>query len=56
MEFLTLNNGILCPAVGIGTFMLTPAEAENTNNVLLALISSSFASASTVSLLPSKLK
>ena len=29
MEFLTLNNGILCPAVGIGTFMLTPAEAEN---------------------------
>ena len=29
MEYLTLNNGILCPAVGIGTFMLTPAEAEN---------------------------
>ena len=29
MEFLTLNNGLKCPAIGIGTFMLTPAEAEN---------------------------
>ena len=26
---LTLNNGIECPAVGIGTFMLSPADAEN---------------------------
>ena len=29
MEFITLNNGINCPVVGIGTFMLSPAEAEN---------------------------
>ena len=29
MEFLTLNNGVQCPAVGIGTFMLSPADAEN---------------------------
>ncbi|MBO7667255.1 MAG: aldo/keto reductase [Firmicutes bacterium] len=29
MESITLNNGIQCPAVGIGTFMLSPAEAEN---------------------------
>ena len=29
MEYVTLNNGIKCPAAGIGTFMLTPADAEN---------------------------
>ena len=29
MEYLTLNNGIQCPVVGIGTFMLSPADAEN---------------------------
>ena len=29
MEYVTLNNGIKCPVVGIGTFMLTPADAEN---------------------------
>ena len=29
MESITLNNGIHCPVVGIGTFMLSPAEAEN---------------------------
>lgn len=29
MEYVTLNNGVKCPAIGIGTFMLTPAEAEN---------------------------
>jgi|GEM_PF-24184 len=29
MEFITLNNGLKCPVIGIGTFMLTPAEAEN---------------------------
>lgn len=29
MEYVTLNNGIECPSVGIGTFMLTPEEAEN---------------------------
>ena len=29
MEYITLNNGVRCPAIGIGTFMLTPEEAEN---------------------------
>jgi diketogulonate reductase-like aldo/keto reductase len=29
MEYITLNNGIKCPEVGIGTFMLAPADAEN---------------------------
>ena len=29
MEYITLNNGLNCPSVGIGTFMLSPAEAEN---------------------------
>lgn len=29
MENITLNNGITCPVIGIGTFMLIPAEAEN---------------------------
>ena len=29
MENITLNNGMTCPVIGIGTFMLSPAEAEN---------------------------
>ncbi|MBE5959671.1 MAG: aldo/keto reductase [Lachnospiraceae bacterium] len=29
MEKIVLNNGIECPVVGIGTFMLSPTEAEN---------------------------
>ena len=29
MEYITLNNGVKCPAAGIGTFMLSPEEAEN---------------------------
>ncbi|MCR5173406.1 MAG: aldo/keto reductase [Oscillospiraceae bacterium] len=29
MEYITLNNGMKCPAVGLGTYMLSPAEAEN---------------------------
>ena len=29
MEFLTLNNNLECPVVGIGTYMLSPADAEN---------------------------
>ena len=29
MEYLVLNNGLKCPAVGIGTYLLTPKEAEN---------------------------
>lgn len=29
MENITLNNGITCPVIGIGTFMLSPTEAES---------------------------
>lgn len=29
MEKVKLNNGIEMPSIGIGTFMLTPDEAEN---------------------------
>ena len=29
MENIILNNKLECPVVGIGTFMLSPAEAEN---------------------------
>ena len=29
METVKLNNGMECPAIGIGTFMLSPADAEN---------------------------
>ena len=29
MENVKLNNGLECPVIGIGTFMLSPAEAEN---------------------------
>ncbi len=29
MEYVVLNNEVKCPVVGIGTFMLSPSEAEN---------------------------
>ncbi len=29
MEYLTLNNEAKCPVIGIGTFMLSPEDAEN---------------------------
>ena len=29
MEYIKLNNGLECPVVGIGTFMLSPKDAEN---------------------------
>ena len=29
MEYILLNNGVKCPVIGIGTFMLTPSQAEN---------------------------
>ncbi len=29
MEMVKLNNNMECPVIGIGTFMLSPAEAEN---------------------------
>ena len=28
MEYITLNNGNKCPVIGIGTFMISPADAE----------------------------
>ena len=35
MEYATLNNGVKMPMAGIGTFLLTPDEAET--SVLSAL-------------------
>ncbi len=29
MESITLNNGIKCPVIGLGTFTLAPADAQN---------------------------
>ena len=29
MEYIVLNNGVKCPVIGIGTFQLSPADAEN---------------------------
>ncbi len=29
MEYIALNNGVKCPVIGLGTYMLSPAEAEN---------------------------
>ena len=29
MNEITLNNNLKCPVIGIGTFMLSPAEAQN---------------------------
>ncbi len=29
MEYMTLNNGLQCPVIGIGTFMLAPKDAQN---------------------------
>ncbi len=29
MEYIVLNNGVKCPVIGIGTYMLSPADAQN---------------------------
>ncbi|MEE0956917.1 MAG: aldo/keto reductase [Ruminococcus sp.] len=29
METIKLNNGVICPVIGIGTFMLAPRDAQN---------------------------
>ena len=29
METVKLNNNLDCPVIGIGTYMLSPADAEN---------------------------
>ena len=28
MEYVTMNNGNKCPVIGLGTFMIAPADAE----------------------------
>ena len=42
MEYVTLNNKLECPAVGIGTFMLSPADAENSVTALVPLLAGPF--------------
>lgn len=37
METIKLNNGINCPVIGIGTFMLSPADAENSTREALKM-------------------
>ncbi len=37
MEYITLNNGEKCPIIGIGTFMLAPADAENSVRAALKM-------------------
>ncbi|WP_192944697.1 aldo/keto reductase [Ligilactobacillus agilis] len=37
MENIKLNNGLECPVVGIGTFMLSPADAENSTREALKM-------------------
>lgn len=33
MEYIELNNGIKMPMLGLGTYLLTPDEAENSVEV-----------------------
>ena len=35
MEYIELNNGIKMPMLGLGTYLLTPDEAENSVEVTL---------------------
>ena len=37
MQTIKLNNGIGCPIIGLGTFMLSPAEAENSTREALKM-------------------
>lgn len=37
MEYLKLNNGLTCPVIGIGTFMLVPRDAENSTREALKM-------------------
>ena len=37
MQSTKLNNGISCPVIGLGTFMLSPAEAENSTREALKI-------------------
>lgn len=37
METIKLNNGIECPVIGLGTFMLSPADAQNSTREALKM-------------------
>ncbi len=37
MEYVTLSNGIKCPCIGLGTFMLSPADAQNSTREALKM-------------------
>lgn len=37
METIKLNNGIDCPVIGLGTFMLSPADAQNSTREALKM-------------------
>ncbi len=37
MQTIKLNNGISCPVIGLGTFTLSPAEAENSTREALKM-------------------
>lgn len=32
MDYITLNNGVKMPIMGLGTYLLSPDEAENASN------------------------
>ena len=37
MEYVTLFNGIKCPYIGLGTFMLSPSDAQNSTHAVLKM-------------------
>lgn len=37
MDTIKLNNGVTCPVIGIGTFMLAPADAQNSTREALKM-------------------
>ena len=37
METIKLNNGITCPVIGIGTYMLAPKDAQNSTREALKM-------------------
>lgn len=37
MQTIKLNNGITCPVIGLGTFMLSPADAQNSTRESLKM-------------------
>ena len=37
MQTIKLNNGITCPVIGLGTFMLSPSDAQNSTREALKM-------------------